>query len=320
MAAQSSCHVCVYLGEGLARYAFPGGHPFGAGRMEAFWAEMTRSGLDGKVTLRAPVMAAREMIERFHTPAYVDLVQALSLQGSGYFDYGDTPAFSGVYEAAAYVVGSAVAAVESIMAGRCRRVFVPIAGLHHAARDAASGFCIFNDIGVVIETLRACYGIKRIAYIDIDVHHGDGVFYAYETDPQVFIADVHEDGRYLFPGTGGAHETGRGAAAGTKFNMPLPPRAGDAAFLQVWPRIEAFVRHARPEFIILQCGADSLADDPLANLRYSPASHAHAAAGLCKIAEERCEGRILALGGGGYHLDNLACAWTAVVRAFIETP
>lgn len=133
-------------------------------------------------------------------------------------------------------------------------------------------------------------------------------------------ADVHEDGRYLFPGTGEAHETGRGVAAGTKLNISLPPGAGDRAFLQVWPRIEAFVRHARPEFIILRCGADSLAGDPLANLTYSPASHARAAARLCEIAEECCQGRILALGGGGYDLDNLARAWTAVVRVLIETP
>ncbi|MBI2778515.1 MAG: acetoin utilization protein AcuC [Gammaproteobacteria bacterium] len=312
--------VCVYLGEGLARYAFPGDHPFGGGRMEAFWDEMMRNGLDGSVTVRAPVMAAQEAIERFHTHTHVERVKAMSARGVGTFDDGDTPAFSGVYEAAAYVVGSTVDAVKRIMERACRRAFVPIAGLHHAARDAATGFCIFNDIGVVIETLRSGYGVRRIAYVDIDAHHGDGVFYAYEADPQVFIVDVHEDGRYLFPGTGAAHETGRGAAAGSKLNIPMPPGAGDSAFLQVWPRIEAFVRYARPEFIILQCGADSLAGDPLANLRYSPASHAHAGARLCEVAEECCEGRVLALGGGGYNLDNLARAWTAVVRALIETP
>ncbi len=244
----------------------------------------------------------------------------MSARDMGTFDDGDTPAFSGVYEAAAYVVGSTVDAVKCIMEKGCRRAFVPVAGLHHAARDAATGFCIFNDIGVAIEILRSGYGVRRIAYVDIDVHHGDGVFYAYEADPQLFIADVHEDGRYLFPGTGAAHEAGRGAAAGSKLNIPLPPGAGDTSFLQVWPRIEAFVRHARPEFIILQCGADSLAGDPLANLRYSPAAHAHAAARLCEIAEECCEGRIVALGGGGYNLDNVARAWTAVVRVFIETP
>jgi len=204
------------------------------------------------------------------------------------------------------------------MAGECRRAFVPIAGLHHARRDRAAGFCVFNDCGIAIEALRAEHGVRRVAYVDIDAHHGDGVFYAFEDDPELCFADLHEDGRYLYPGTGAADETGRGAAAGTKLNIPMPPDADDGAFREQWQRVEGFVRAARPEFILLQCGADSLAGDPITHLRYSAAAHGHAAARLCRLADECCQGRLLALGGGGYNLGNLASAWTAVVAAMVE--
>lgn len=312
--------VCVTIGAALARYGFGHGHPFGPDRMDAFWNEARRPGLDRRVSVCAPAQATQEEIERFHTHEYVERVKAQSQTGRGFLDYGDTPAFPGVYQAAATVAGSALDAMRRIMRGECLRAFVPIAGLHHARRDTAAGFCVFNDCGVVIETLRAEYGVKRIAYVDIDAHHGDGVFYAFEGDPEVFIADLHEDGRYLYPGTGAAHEIGTGKAAGTKLNIPMPPGATDQDFIAAWPRVERFLRDARPEFIILQCGADSLADDPITHLRYSREAHRHAAASLCEIAEECCEGRLLALGGGGYTRANLAAAWTAVVQALVESP
>jgi acetoin utilization protein AcuC len=312
--------VCVYIGAALARYGFGHGHPFGPDRMDAFWNEARRLGLHRRVSVCAPVQATQEEIERFHTHDYVQRVQAQSQTGRGYLDYGDTPAFPGVYEAAATVAGSALDAMRRIMEARCRYAFVPIAGLHHARRDTAAGFCVFNDCGVVIESLRTEYGVKRIAYVDIDAHHGDGVFYAFEGDPDVFIADLHEDGRTLYPGTGAAHERGAGAAAGSKLNIPMPPGAIDQDFLAAWPRVERFLRDARPEFIILQCGADSLADDPITHLGYSREAHRHAAASLCGIAEACCEGRLLALGGGGYNRANIAAAWTAVVEALLSSP
>lgn len=311
--------VCVYIGPELARYGFGGGHPFSGQRMQAFWDEAVRRGLDTRVEVRAPVLASQSHIERFHPHDYVERVKAQSLSGQGYLDYGDTPAFPGVYEAAAYVVGSALAALADVLDGRCRRAFVPIAGLHHAQRDRAAGFCVFNDCGVVIETLRAHYGIRRVAYVDIDAHHGDGVFYAFEDDAELIIADIHEDGRYLYPGTGAEYESGRGAARGTKLNIPLRPGAGDADFLAAWTRVEDFLTQAEPEFILLQCGADSLADDPITHLRYSAAAHAHATARLCALAERCCAGRLLALGGGGYNPVNLAQAWSVVVQALLES-
>lgn len=309
--------VRVYSGELLQRYHFGGGHPFGPLRQGAFVDEFHRQGLNREVAKGEPAMAARESIEWFHVPDYVEKVQHLSAAGRGYLDYGDTPAFPGVYEAAAAVVGTTLKAVDDLMTGVCRRAFIPIAGLHHARRDAAAGFCVFNDCGVAIEALRRRYGIRRIGYVDIDAHHGDGVFYGFEEDPEVIIVDLHEDGRYLYPGTGSADETGIGAAAGSKLNLPMPPGATDSQFLEAWEQAEAFLRRAEPEFIMLQCGADSLAADPITHLQYSQAAHAQAAKRLCAIAEQYCSGRILGLGGGGYNLDNLAKAWCAVVQAFV---
>lgn len=309
--------VRVYYGEALAAYGFGSGHPFGPDRLEAFWRETVRQGLDQRVEAASPAAAAEEEIARFHTCEYIARVKRRSATGEGYLDYGDTPAFRGVYEAAATVVGTVLDALKAILDERCERAFVPIAGLHHARRDAAAGFCVFNDLGVAIETLRRVHGIQRVAYIDVDAHHGDGVFYAFEDDPDLIFADIHEDGRYLYPGTGHAHETGRGRAEGTKLNLPLPPGAGDVEFLQAWTQVEEFVRRGRPEFILLQAGADSLAGDPITHLQYSPAAHAHAAQRLAALADEYCRGRLLATGGGGYSRANLAAAWNEVVKGLL---
>ncbi len=223
-----------------------------------------------------------------------------------------------MFEAASNVVGAALVAAEEIMEGRAKRGFVPIAGLHHASRAHAAGFCVFNDCGIVAEELRRRWGLKRIAYVDIDAHHGDGVFYGFEDDPDLIFADIHEDGRYLYPGTGGAEETGRGRAQGTKLNIPLPPGAGDEAFWPAWERVEAYLEARRPEFIVFQCGADSLAGDPITHLRFSEEAHAHAAARLAAIADRFCDGRLLGLGGGGYNRRNLARAWSRVVKSFVD--
>jgi acetoin utilization protein AcuC len=200
------------------------------------------------------------------------------------------------------------------MSGQCRRAFVPIAGLHHAGRDHAAGFCVFNDCGVVIETLRRNSKLERIAYVDIDAHHGDGVFYAFENDPAVIFADMHEDGQYLYPGTGARTETGRGPAEGTKLNLPMAPGADDSAFDASWPQVIAHLEKFEPQFIVLQCGADSLEGDPITHLRYSAAAHGKAARELAQLADRLGHGRVLGLGGGGYNRQNLAQAWNAVVE------
>jgi acetoin utilization protein AcuC len=201
------------------------------------------------------------------------------------------------------------------MSGKARRAFIPIAGLHHASRTGAAGFCTFNDCGIAIEVLRRMHGLKRVAYVDIDAHHGDGVFYGFIDDPDLLFADIHEDGRHLYPGTGAASETGEGAARGTKLNIPLPPEAGDAEFMAAWDTVERYLLAGEPDFILFQCGADSLDGDPITHLRFTEAAHAHAAARLCAIADQLGHGRVLALGGGGYNRRNLARAWTRVMQA-----
>jgi acetoin utilization protein AcuC len=313
----SNSDVCVYVGEALAAYGFGEGHPFGPDRMGVFWQRMLDLGLDQRVRVCEPQTAGDEQILRFHTRDYLQRVKAQSKTGSGFLDFGDTPAFKGVYEAAATVVGTTLAAVDDVMKGRCRQAFVPIAGLHHARRDQAAGFCVFNDCGVAIESLRSKYGVRRVAYVDIDAHHGDGVFYAFSDDPDLCIVDLHEDGRYLYPGTGSAEESGTGAAAGTKLNIPMPPGADDETFRRMWESAESFLSRARPEFILLQCGADSLAGDPITHLGYTAVAHGYATDRLLALADTSCAGRLVALGGGGYNRDNLAEAWTTVVAALL---
>jgi acetoin utilization protein AcuC len=308
----------LYYGDALARYGFGAGHPFGPDRLAAFWKECVARGLDRRAQIAAPVQASETELLRFHTHDYVERVKRQSQTGEGFLDYGDTPAFPGVYEAAATVVGSTLDAVAHAVSGAAPRAFVPIAGLHHARREMAAGFCVFNDIGCAIEALRAVHGVHRIAYVDIDAHHGDGVYYAFADDPELIFVDLHEDGRFLYPGTGDAGETGSGAALGTKLNIPMPPGADDAAFRRVWPRVEEFVRAGQPEIILLQAGADSIAGDPLTHLQYTPAVHAHAARRLRALADELCGGRIVATGGGGYNRANLAAAWCAVVEALLD--
>jgi acetoin utilization protein AcuC len=311
--------VALYVGDALGRYGFPEGHPFGPDRQRAFWEETVRQGLDRKALLCDPVLALEAELTRFQTPEFVDFVREASRRGDGFLDYGDTPAFPAAFDAASHVAGSALAGLRLVMERKVRRAFQPIGGLHHAQRGAAAGFCIFNDTGVLVETLRSEYGVRRVAYVDIDVHHGDGVFYAYESDPEVIVVDTHQDGRTLYPGTGHAYERGKGAAEGTKLNIPLPPGTGDDVFLEEWVLAERFLRRFKPEFVILQCGADSIAGDPLAMLRLSPGAHGTVARSLVAIAEEFAGGRIMGFGGGGYNRRNLALGWNEVLRAFIES-
>ena len=305
--------------EAVGRYGFPDPHPFGADRQGAFLREFRERGLQSR-TLQGESRAATEAeLRSFHTQRYISFVKERSVAGQGRLDAGDTPAFPGCYEAACQVVGATLNAAEALLTGAADRAFVPIAGLHHAARDAAAGFCIFNDCGVLIEQLRAKAGLSRIAYVDIDAHHGDGVFYAFESDAALIFADLHEDGRYLYPGTGHAEETGKEGAVGTKLNIPLEPGSDDARFAEVWPTVIAHLERHQPQFIILQCGADSVAGDPITHLQLTQASHALAATTLSGLADRLGHGRVLALGGGGYNRGNIAKGWNAVVEAFLRS-
>jgi acetoin utilization protein AcuC len=308
--------VFVIKDEATAAYGFGAGHPFGPDRHDAFHAELAASGVAEQVEFAQGRPAERDELLSFHTARYIDHVRTACERGDAMLDERDTPAFPGLYEAAAAVTGATLNMVDLIMTGAAKRAFVPIGGLHHAGRDHAAGFCVFNDCGIAAELLRSRYGLQRVAYVDIDAHHGDGMYYAFETDPDVLIADIHEDGRALYPGTGHAEEVGTGAAAGTKLNIPVRPRSDDAVFMQAWAKIEEFLEAGQPEFILFQCGADSIAGDPITHLRFTPEAHAYAARRLCTLAERWAGGRVLGMGGGGYNRENLSKGWSAVVREF----
>ena len=180
----------------------------------------------------------------------------------------------------------------------------------------AGGFCIFNDAGIVIEKLFAEYDLKRIAYVDIDAHHGDGVYYEFEDQPGLTFADMHQ--QYIYPGTGDADETGTGEAAGTKLNIPMRAHSNDADFDRGWAQVLDHLKAHKPEFIILQCGADSIAGDPITQMEYSPASFLRAGKDLARFASEFAGGRLLALGGGGYNLTNIGLGWNNVIEGVLS--
>ena len=312
------CGLGVSFGPESDLYSFPLPHPLNSSRTGSFKGSLSHilsesSGV-GSISLVRPVKARKEDLLLFHDSEYIDLVERSSRIGEGCLDQGDTPVFRGMYEASLIPVGDSLKGLEFVLAGKFDHFFKPIGGLHHARSDRAGGFCVFNDAGVTIRKAITDNGLERVAYVDIDAHHGDGVFYAFESDPRVIIGDVHEDGRFLYPGTGSADETGAGAARGTKLNIPLPPGAGDAEFFSAMDRTAQFVRSFNPQFIFFQCGADCLDGDPITHLRYTPAAHAYAARKLHDLAHELCGGRLLAMGGGGYDPENLSAAWSAVIE------
>ena len=312
---QTKCS--VVLDQQLSDYHFGETHPFGPARFEAFANEFKKRGLENKVNLLPAKNCTIDQLALFHTEEYINKVIEQSAKGEGYLDYGDTPARKGIYEAACVVVGSTLNAIDEIMQGNCQHAFSPIAGLHHARRDQAAGFCVFNDCGIAIEYLRSHYKLNRVAYIDIDAHHGDGVFYSFESDPDLCFVDLHQDGTTLYPGTGFINESGKGIAAGTKMNIPLPAGTTDELAKKFWTAAESFIMKSQPEFILLQCGADSLSGDPITQLELSSRFHAYVTERLVTIAKDYCDGRLMAMGGGGYNLENIAVGWNDVVEVLI---
>jgi acetoin utilization protein AcuC len=318
------CSTVVLFGEELAKYGFGESHPMSSDRIYAFWSKFQTENLDksDQIVIEGPSLADEKVILTFHDANYIDLVKKASKHGIGFLDSGDTPSFKGVFEASSYVVGSTLKALDLVIRKKngVEHAFNPIGGLHHAKRNSASGFCVFNDIGIAIMEAREKYDIKRIVYVDIDAHHGDGVYYEFEDDPFLFFADIHEDGRFLYPGTGSELETGLGNAEGTKLNIPIAPNSTDDDFISAFNKVEKFINDiAKPELIILQCGADSLNGDPITHLRYTANAHRYAADSLHRLAHYHCNGRIVALGGGGYNRANIADAWTTIVKSFVKT-
>ena len=254
----------------------------------------------------APEPATNDELRLVHTGHYLDVVKRFSDIDHGWMEPeagigagGDDPPFHGMHEAAAAVAGGSLRAVEAILRGDVVHAFHPGGGLHHAMPGRASGFCIYDDPALAVA--RARLDGLRVLYVDLDVHHGDGVEAIHAADPGVLTVSFHESGRYLFPGTGFADDVGEGAAAGTVVNVPLPPDTGDSAWLgAVTSLLPELAAEFRPDLIVSQHGADSHAWDPLAHLRNSVTSIGAAARLVDRLAHEHAGGRWLSTGGGGY--------------------
>ncbi len=306
----------------LTSYDFGPSHPLRPLRLELTMALAGGLGVLDRpgVTVSAPVAASDEVLELVHDPAYVAAVRAApaDLAGRLVGRYGlgssDNPIFDRMHEASALATGASVDAAAAVWEGRAEHAVNLAGGLHHAMRDEASGFCIYDDPAVAIAWLLAA-GASRVAYVDVDVHHGDGVQAAFFADPRVLTVSLHESGRFLFPGTGFPDERGSGAAVGTSVNVALPPGTGDRGWARAFHAVVPPVLRAfGPEVVVSQMGCDTHADDPLAHLQLSLAGQRSAYAALHALAHELCGGRWIALGGGGYSIvDVVPRAWTNVL-------
>jgi len=215
-------------------------------------------------------------------------------------------------------VGASLKASELVADGKTHHTFNMSGGLHHAFRNRASGFCIFNDPAICIAFLKKEYDMKRILYLDIDAHHGDGVMYGFYSDPTVLDIDFHEDGNYLFPGTGFVNELGKGEAKGLKINFPLPPRTGDSHYVRGFRElVPTLVEKFKPEIILMQCGADSHFGDKLTHLNISTRVYSEIANTIHDLAHKYCNGRIVMFGGGGYNLFNVSRCWAIILNEII---
>jgi acetoin utilization protein AcuC len=266
------------------------------------------------------------VLETVHEPAYVAAVRAAGadptsanpVRGLG---TEDDPAFLGMHEATARIVGGSLAAARAVWLGEAAHGVNFSGGLHHAMADRAEGFCIYTDVAVAIRWLLA-NGARKVAYVDVDVHHGDGVQALFWDDPRVLTVSVHESGRALFPGTGFPDEVGGPGAEGTAVNVALPPGTGDAGWLRAIDAVvPAVVRDFAPDILVTQHGCDTHSLDPLAHLETSVDGQRAAAVVLHQLAHDVCGGRWLALGGGGYAvLDVVPRTWSHLVAVAAHAP
>jgi acetoin utilization protein AcuC len=294
--------------ERLIAYDFGPGHPLAPVRVELTMALARELGVltQPSVSMLDPAPAERSELELVHDPAYIDAVRQAGRDGLGNLAYGlgtpDNPVFSGMHEASALVVGATLAAARAVWRGDALHAVNIAGGLHHAMRRSASGFCVYNDPAIAIRALLD-EGAQRIAYVDIDVHHGDGVQAAFYDDPRVLTISLHEHPATLFPGTGLASETGRGDGRGYAVNLPLPAFTGDAGWLRGFDAVvPPLLRAFRPEVLVSQHGCDSHRLDPLAHLELSVDAQRRAALMVHDLAHEVADGRWLLTGGGGYEL------------------
>jgi len=314
---------------GMLSYDLGGSHPLDPLRLKLTWDLAERLGVVDGIDRFAPQPADDDALARIHGRAYIAAVRAASSSQRGgrdtrrYLDHGlgttDNPIFEHMHATSALIAGGSIAAATAIARGEVDRAVNIAGGLHHAMSDRASGFCVYNDAALAIATLLDA-GVGRVAYVDVDVHHGDGVQAAFYDDPRVLTVSIHESPVSLWPGTGWPTEMGGPAAPGTSVNIPVPAGTGDAHWLRAFAAVvPGVVRAFRPDVLVTQHGADSHAEDPLADLNLSVDGQLASYRALRDLAESTTGGRWLALGGGGYSLVRVVPrAWTHLLATVAD--
>jgi acetoin utilization protein AcuC len=293
-------------------YSFGDAHPFSPVRIDMMLDLL--EALGHRVETVLPEPASRAELLEVHAGEYVRCVEEMSagtkVPDASTYGLGtqDTPAFPGMDEAARWHVGGTLFGARLISGGRATRVLQLGGGLHHAGRSLASGFCIYNDLAIAIRALKR-RGL-RAAYIDIDVHHGNGVQEILYDDPDVLTVSLHESGQYLFPGSGEVRELGAGAGRGLKLNVPLQPFTWGRSYLEVFERVlPPALKHFRPDVLVVQAGADAHFDDPLADLMLTTGDYEILFRRILEWADQFASGRVLFTLGGGYSFRSAPRVW-----------
>jgi acetoin utilization protein AcuC len=305
--------ISLFHADGFARYNFGPDHPMKPARLALAYSLMDEAGiLEGDVQVVKPVLASEADLLQVHTKDYVEAVKAERPSCSFGIGDADTPAFAGMYDSARLIAGASIQAAESIIEHGDKAVNLA-GGLHHAFSSRAAGFCIFNDPALAIARLLQSF--EKVLYIDIDAHHGDGVQEIFYSDPRVLKISMHESGKYLFPGTGFIEEVGMGPGRGYSANIPMPMYSGDAAyrraFLDIVPRLFEWFE---PDAVVAQIGIDTHRLDPLSSIRLSLDGYSFLVKKICDLTGQFSEGRLLALGGGGYCLNVVPVAWAQALQ------
>lgn len=312
----------LLLDDALYGYNLGDKHPMGADRVRLAVELADYYGILSHFDLEVPPPCTRELLESVHSPSYVDAVLSGAVSvPHGLGDSEDNPVISSRMAAiGAAIVSGTVTAADAVWSGRVSRAVNLAGGLHHAFADRMSGFCLYNDASVAIRRLLS-QGATRIAYLDLDAHHGDGVEQEFWDDPRVLTISIHESGLYLFPGTGFAHDIGGPSALGTAVNIALDRCTDDEEWLRcAHSVIPQLLKVFKPEILITQHGADPHRDDPLADLQLSVDALYRSYVSVSRWADKYASGRWVALGGGGYHRDSAARIWAALLAAVSGAP
>ncbi len=295
------------------------GHPERPDRLRAITSHFRETGLAARLTPLAPQPIDPIALERIHDLSYVGQVQAACRDAPARIE-ADTVVSPKSHDVALLAAGAAVTAADAIMRGDILRAFCAVRPPgHHAERDRAMGFCLFNNIAIAADHLTHAHNLKRVAIVDFDVHHGNGTQHAFEDRADVLFISIHEDPVHLYPGTGIAHEIGRGPGEGFTLNIPMPPGSTDADYAAAFDNtIIPRLREYQPEILLISAGFDASAADPLAHIKLTAAAFGDMTRKLAKIADEFSAGRILSVLEGGYDLHALAEGAAEHVLALLE--